>query len=131
MRDCHLRADLVDDCGLSPKVREVAVLLAVGMSKPEIAKRLYRSTETIKDRTEVLLAEMDAHTVGEAVAKLVAEGKLTIRYAAGRLGVALFWLALAAQAVEFDHGGAMRQRTRNGWRVDVAARYVARGAREA
>jgi DNA-binding NarL/FixJ family response regulator len=48
--------------------REVLELLAEGMTNPQIAERLFLSPKTVGIHVSRLLAKLDAHTRGEAVA---------------------------------------------------------------
>lgn len=53
---------------LSPREREVLVLMMSGMDRAAIAAALYRSTNTVRTHTQKILAKLGAHSSVEAVA---------------------------------------------------------------
>ena len=65
-----LRLDLY---GLSPREREVALLLVRGLSNEEIARTLYITRYTVKDHVKAIYAKLGVTTRHELTAKLFAE----------------------------------------------------------
>jgi DNA-binding CsgD family transcriptional regulator len=52
----------------TPREHDVLVLMADGLTNPQIAQRLFLSPKTVGIHVSRLLAKLDAHTRGEAVA---------------------------------------------------------------
>jgi LacI family transcriptional regulator len=65
-----------DDAVLSERERDVLRLLAKGLVKREVARRLSLSPHTIDNYLRRIYAKFDVHTVGGAVAKAVRDGVL-------------------------------------------------------
>lgn len=66
---------------LTTREREVADLLALGLTNKEIASRLYLGVSTVKNHVHNLLRKLDVSSRGEAVARM--------KHAAGIMDVAL------------------------------------------
>jgi two-component system nitrate/nitrite response regulator NarL len=60
----------VTDSDLTPREREIADLLALGLSNKEIAGRLLLGVSTVKNHVHTVLQKLGAHTRAEAVARL-------------------------------------------------------------
>jgi len=63
-----LLAQAVGGTELRPKEAQVVKLLAMGYTQPEIAKKLFKSTETIKSQSKMARARLGAKTNAQAVA---------------------------------------------------------------
>ncbi len=63
-------APRVSDAGssLTPREREVLLLLAEGLKQPDIAKRLFISPKTVATHIQRILAKLGVHSRGQAVA---------------------------------------------------------------
>ena len=64
---------------LTPRQLEVLALLAAGRSTLEIARELDLAHPTVRNHVRDLLAQLDAHTRVEAVAKAQSAGLLSLR----------------------------------------------------
>ena len=62
------------DYGLTPREREVLVLMAEGLHNPEIAERLVVSRSTVKFHVSSILGKLGASSRTEAVAQAIQEG---------------------------------------------------------
>ena len=63
-----------DDTGLSPREREVAALLAEGLSNAELARRLYISPKTAAVHVSNILAKLGMSSRAEVAAWAVRTG---------------------------------------------------------
>jgi two-component system response regulator DevR len=61
---------------LTPRERQVLELLAQGQSKEEIARRLFLSSNTVRNHIQNILTKLGAHSRLEAVAAAAREGLL-------------------------------------------------------
>jgi two-component system response regulator DevR len=61
---------------LTPRERQVLDLLALGESKEAIARRLFLSTNTVRNHIQNILTKLEAHSRLEAVAAAAREGLL-------------------------------------------------------
>jgi DNA-binding NarL/FixJ family response regulator len=75
----HDGAALVD--ALTPREREVLNAMADGLTRREIADRLFLSVNTVRTHVQHVLAKLDAHTALEAVAVAMALDKSRVRTA--------------------------------------------------
>ena len=69
----RLRPPERDRFGLTGREREVLTLLAVGLGRREIAKRLYISPKTVAKHIENILHKLRVHSQAQAVAKAMRE----------------------------------------------------------
>ena len=53
---------------LTPREIQILRMAARGMTHPEIAKKLFLTTETIKSHTKKVRAKLNAKTTGQAIA---------------------------------------------------------------
>jgi DNA-binding NarL/FixJ family response regulator len=56
-------------CELTPREREVLQCMVDGLTRPEIAQRLYLSTNTVRTHAQKVLSKLDSHSVLEAVSR--------------------------------------------------------------
>lgn len=56
--------------GLTPREREVVVLVAAGNTNAEIARQLWISPGTVRRHLENVFAKLDVHTRTAAVARI-------------------------------------------------------------
>jgi DNA-binding NarL/FixJ family response regulator len=64
------RATQQHPAGLTPRERDVVVLLAEGLRNSEIADRLVISRRTVDHHVAAIMRKVDARTRGEAVARI-------------------------------------------------------------
>jgi DNA-binding CsgD family transcriptional regulator len=67
-------AEAMQSLGLAPQQQEIALLLARGMTNPEIAVEMGVSPNTVSYHIKQLFQKLDAHGRGEAVAKILGSG---------------------------------------------------------
>jgi DNA-binding CsgD family transcriptional regulator len=67
-------ARALQNVDLPPRQQEVAMLLAQGMTNPEIATRLNLSINTVAHHIKQLFSRLEAHGRGELVIKVIASG---------------------------------------------------------
>ena len=93
----QLKAEMSPDSGLSPKVRRIFELKAVGKTETEIAQLIYRSIKTVNTQAGTILAELDCKNIQEAIAKASAEGWLTFKYISKNFIILVFVAGLTGQ----------------------------------
>lgn len=76
----QLKAEVSELSGLSPKVRRIFELKAIGKTETEIAQLIYRSIKTVNTQAGTILDKLDCKNIQEAIAKASAEGWLTFKY---------------------------------------------------
>jgi len=72
----HFRAVAV--AGLTDREREVMTLLAFGATGPEIAEKLFISTETVRNHTRNARDKLGARTRAQAIAVALSRGEIAI-----------------------------------------------------
>lgn len=86
-----LEAKVIKDT-FPPRVGETAEHLTIGESYKEAARQLQIDTETVKSYAAMFRRIMEAKTTGEAVAKAIARGIITITENGGKTLILLLVL---------------------------------------
>jgi len=96
---------------LPPRVGETAEHLSLGESYKEAARQLQIDTETVKSYAAMFRRIMEAKSTGEAVAKAIARGIITITENGGK--TLLLALVLVGSGIPEDHeAGKIKIKTR-------------------
>ena len=112
----QLKAEVSELSGLSPKVRRIFELKAVGKTETEIAQLIYRSIKTVNTQAGTILDKLDCKNIQEAIAKASAEGWLTFKYISKNLIILMFLGGFTGQIL-FSNTDIRRTRLTRSYRV--------------
>lgn len=73
-----MKIEIVDRGPLTPSEAKLLPFFCIGMTKPQIAESIHRSTGTIRRHADNIMEKLEAHNMTEAVCKCVALGVIRI-----------------------------------------------------